>query len=143
MTKNPEVVFNGPRMVTLNSGLVIKNIHEKDVCASRYCPIHNPSDHELRGYPLYFNGHNMYRVVDGTPMIDPDDYYFAIEGKAILRNSIICTHCGDMVESTYRHHMAHCSCRKVAADGGLDYLRRLGGPDDYIETAIEVVKADD
>lgn len=143
MAENPEVVFEGPRAVRLNGGLVIKNIHTEDVCASRNCPIHNPSDHEFRGYPLHFNGHNMYRMVGVTPVIDPDDYYFSIEGKAILRNSLTCVHCGDMVESTYRHDFSTCRCGKVSADGGLDYIRRVGSPSDYIETSIEVFKAEE
>lgn len=57
--------------------------------------------------------------------------------KKILRNAIRCKFCGDEIESTSLHHYVKCSCGRVAADGGLDYLRRSfeGTKDDYIELA--------
>ncbi len=42
----------------------------------------------------------------------------------ILRNAIKCNHCGDVIESTYRHNFVTCSCGCCSVDGGLDYLRR-------------------
>lgn len=42
----------------------------------------------------------------------------------ISRNRIRCKHCGDIAESKHRHDYRTCKCGKVAADGGLDYLRR-------------------
>ncbi len=42
----------------------------------------------------------------------------------IIRNAIQCKHCGDIIESTYRHDFVTCSCGCYSVDGGLDYLRR-------------------
>lgn len=44
--------------------------------------------------------------------------------KKIKRNIIKCNHCGDVIESTYRHHFIECSCGCCFNDGGKDYLRR-------------------
>ncbi len=51
----------------------------------------------------------------------------------IVKNVIRCKRCGDIIESTYRHDFKFCSCQRCAVDGGLDYLRRCGNPDDYEE----------
>ncbi|QSQ14071.1 DUF7695 domain-containing protein [Myxococcus landrumensis] len=51
--------------------------------------------------------------------------------QRILRNSAKCKRCGDEVV----HMMAWCSCRKVGVDGGHEYIRRLGKPEDRIETS--------
>lgn len=55
--------------------------------------------------------------------------------RKIIRNAIRCNHCGDVIESTYRHEYVQCSCGKVAVDGGHDYLRRSysGNRDDYTD----------
>ena len=55
--------------------------------------------------------------------------------REIIRNAIRCNHCGDVIESTYRHSYVQCSCGKVAVDGGTDYLRRSysGNRDDYTD----------
>lgn len=44
--------------------------------------------------------------------------------EKIFRNAIKCNHCGDVIESTYRHQFATCSCGCCSVDGGFDYLRR-------------------
>ena len=54
-----------------------------------------------------------------------------MKAKIIIKNVIRCKHCGDIIESTYHHDFKFCSCQKCAVDGGLDYLRRLGGLDDW------------
>lgn len=51
--------------------------------------------------------------------------------RIIVKNAIRCKHCGDIIESTYRHDFKFCSCHRCAVDGGLDYLRRCGGQDDW------------
>lgn len=43
--------------------------------------------------------------------------------KKLIRNAIKCNHCGDVIESTYRHDFKQCSCKTVFVDGGLDYKR--------------------
>lgn len=64
-----------------------------------------------------------------------------MESKVILRNMIRCKHCGEIIESTYRHDFKVCKCGKVCVDGGKDYLRR-GFPTspeiDYEELSEEV-----
>ena len=40
------------------------------------------------------------------------------------RNAIRCNHCGDVIESTYRHDFKTCSCGRVSVDGGHDYAKR-------------------
>jgi len=53
--------------------------------------------------------------------------------KKILSNKAQCRKCGDIIESKHRHDFVWCSCKAIAVDGGLDYLRRVGEPDDLIE----------
>lgn len=42
----------------------------------------------------------------------------------IVRNMIRCNHCGEVIESKYRHDYVTCKCRCCSVDGGHDYLRR-------------------
>lgn len=56
----------------------------------------------------------------------------------ILLNQIECLKCGDKPYSRHRHDMKACKCEAVAVDGGMEYLRRVGNPDDYIERSIAV-----
>jgi len=52
----------------------------------------------------------------------------------IKLNSIKCNHCGDVIVSTYRWDFKYCKCRKVAVDGGKEYLRRIfGNVSDFTE----------
>ncbi|MBQ9967290.1 MAG: hypothetical protein IJO88_01035 [Oscillospiraceae bacterium] len=51
----------------------------------------------------------------------------------ILVNKIQCKACGDVIESIPGDDFKFCKCRAVAVDGGLDYLRRLGAPEKWIE----------
>ena len=54
--------------------------------------------------------------------------------RKIKRNAARCNHCGDVIESTYRHDFVTCSCGKVSVDGGHDYLRRCANsPNDYTD----------
>lgn len=63
----------------------------------------------------------------------------------IIENKAQCTHCNDVVESTHRHDYRACSCRKIAVDGGKDYLRRVfDSPSDFIELSLyETVLVDE
>lgn len=55
-------------------------------------------------------------------------------GRKILRNAARCNHCGEVIESTYRHDFVACSCGRVSVDGRLDYLRRCAeSTDDYTD----------
>ncbi len=51
----------------------------------------------------------------------------------IIVNKIRCLKCGDEIESTHRHDFKFCKCGSVAVDGGKDYLRRVGNPEDFQE----------
>lgn len=51
----------------------------------------------------------------------------------ILRNRAKCKTCGEEIESHFRHDYQVCSCGAIAVDGGHDYLRRAGLPDQCID----------
>ena len=57
----------------------------------------------------------------------------------IIRNRAKCLECGDIVESTTRHHLAMCSCGSMYTDGGTDYLRRGAKDLSKVEDLSEVV----
>lgn len=48
-------------------------------------------------------------------------------------NKAKCKKCGDVIESTHTHDFVRCKCGAIAVDGGHDYLRRLGNPEDCEE----------
>ena len=50
-----------------------------------------------------------------------------------IRNRARCKKCGDIIESKYRHDFVTCTCGAVSVDGGKDYFRRVGYPEDYEE----------
>lgn len=61
--------------------------------------------------------------------------------QKIIKNAIKCKHCGDIIESTSRHHFAVCSCGRCSVDGGHDYLRRgfmHSKEEDYQELSVTV-----
>lgn len=62
----------------------------------------------------------------------------------IIENTIRCNHCNTIITSSHVHDMKWCACKKVAVDGGYDYLRRcfVHSHDDYEELSklIEVNK---
>lgn len=56
----------------------------------------------------------------------------------IVKNSIRCKKCGEVLVSKHVHDFVPCKCFResgglegVACDGGTDYLRRLGNVNDY------------
>ena len=56
----------------------------------------------------------------------------------IRTNRIKCKKCGDIIESYDVHDFKWCSCKSVAVDGGREYLRRLGYPEDYEELSHHI-----
>lgn len=141
-----EKLYNAKRIdyktIELDSGNIIQNFHDSEKCLGDFCPVHNPSAHALRSFPLDFNGVHMVRRLSETEItIDPDDYYFNQHFYAILRNSAKCLECGDEIESRYRHNYKSCSCGNVFVDGGFDYIRQ-GAKDmaKYANTSIEMKK---
>ena len=54
----------------------------------------------------------------------------------IIKNAIRCKKCGEEIESKTVHDFKWCSCHACAVDGGHDYLRRLGEPQDWESISI-------
>ncbi|MBW1783065.1 MAG: hypothetical protein JRL30_20270 [Deltaproteobacteria bacterium] len=46
---------------------------------------------------------------------------------------IRCVHCGDVIQSMYRHNLVHCKCKRIFIDGGNAAYTRIGfkDEDDY------------
>ena len=68
----------------------------------------------------------------------------------IICNKIRCKICGEILESKHVHDFRPCKCFKeskgtkgCAADGGTEYLRRVGNPDDYEELSITRLYTDE
>jgi hypothetical protein len=57
----------------------------------------------------------------------------------LVKNSIKCNTCGDVLVSKHGHDFVKCTCGNVFADGGLNYCRRgwldgeKDGPRGYTE----------
>lgn len=53
----------------------------------------------------------------------------------LIKNSIQCKRCGDILVSEYTHDFKMCSCGAVSCDGGLSYSKRSfkNSPDDFVE----------
>ena len=49
----------------------------------------------------------------------------------LIHNRIKCLKCGDVIESTYRHDFVQCSCGACFVDGGHDYMRVGGDPENF------------
>ena len=56
--------------------------------------------------------------------------------KRILVNKIQCNMCGDVTESISVHDFKRCKCGAVAVDGGHEYMKRCGNPEDITELSI-------
>lgn len=65
-------------------------------------------------------------------------------GKRLLRNSAICNHCKDEIESKHCHDYVSCKCGRIAVDGGKDYTRRAFQADgDYTDTSVYAEEGSD
>lgn len=51
----------------------------------------------------------------------------------IIENKIECKHCSSVIVSTGRNDLVLCKCGLCGVDGGLDYIRRIGNREDFIE----------
>jgi len=58
--------------------------------------------------------------------------------KRILSNQVLCLKCGDTPYSAHTRDFKYCQCGNVAVDGGMDYLRRVGGESGYVDLSIEM-----
>ena len=64
-----------------------------------------------------------------------------MENTRIRINRIKCLKCGDIITSETVHDFKWCSCHSCAVDGGTDYLRRCGNPDEWEDMSeIETIK---
>ena len=61
-------------------------------------------------------------------------------GVEIIRNIARCTKCNSTIESKHVHDMVWCLCRKIAVDGGTEYLKR-SGDFAYLEDLSEVIES--
>ncbi len=134
------VTFIDETTAVLSGGQTISNAHLAGACLGDVCPLHKPSEHELLELPLYFNGSHFYRISGTDLLVDPDDYGFHKYGSAILRNAAFCKRCETLIESKSRHDFVSCKCGAIMTDGGYDYIRRGGVPDDFIAFDVIVTK---
>jgi len=49
-----------------------------------------------------------------------------------MRNRAKCQRCDDVIESTHRHDFKMCSCGAISVDGGSDYWKGSGRPEDFM-----------
>lgn len=54
----------------------------------------------------------------------------------IIRNAARCRKCNDEIESKHVHDFVECKCGAIFVDGGKDYLRSGGNPEDFIPLYI-------
>ena len=54
----------------------------------------------------------------------------------IERNMARCRNCGDVIESNFRHDFVSCRCGAISVDGGQDYMRRCGNPEDFEDVQL-------
>lgn len=54
----------------------------------------------------------------------------------ITRNAARCRKCDTVVESKTRHDFVPCTCGAIFVDGGLDYVRAGGSPEDFESLAM-------
>ena len=63
---------------------------------------------------------------------------YNMSNMKILVNQIECVKCGDKPYSAHRHAFRACRCGAVSVDGGMEYLRRVGDPNDYVDLSIVI-----
>lgn len=56
----------------------------------------------------------------------------------LIQNEAKCKKCGDIIFSKHRHDYKVCSCKAIAVDGGMDYIRRVGDPNDIEERSLSM-----
>lgn len=53
--------------------------------------------------------------------------------KTKRKNRVLCKLCLDIIESKHCHDYVTCSCEAVSVDGGKDYFKRTGNPENMVE----------
>lgn len=60
--------------------------------------------------------------------------------KQLIKNSVKCLECGEILESKHRHQFSMCRCpNETACDGGLEYQRTLAVDLDKVENLCKYV----
>lgn len=70
----------------MKDGTVLNNVHPGFTCVSKFCVIHNPSNHHMKDWPLrWVDGKGLFERVclHGVRHPDPDD----IHAKVLLGQS--------------------------------------------------------
>ena len=57
-------------------------------------------------------------------------------GDRVVRNAARCRRCDTVVESRHRHDFVWCACGAIFVDGGTDYIRWGGNPEDFEPMAV-------
>lgn len=120
--------------------------HNASVCAGQHCPLHNPSDHEYRQYPLDWDSLTgvMIRLLpSGETVIDPDEYRLHQKERYLYINRAVCNKCYEAVASVHRHDFKTCSCGNLSVDGGHDYPRRVFGEAGFTDDCVYIGGKDD
>jgi hypothetical protein len=145
MEINESTYDDTKRQAHLSSGQTVFGFHDSNSCLGEHCPVHKPSNHELRGFPLRFNfdAFIFERIIPTTEeneetfIPDPDDYTLVSNGgRLIYRNSAKCLECDEELVSFSRYDFKTCSCRNLSVDGGHLYLRRVANNGTFIDTSI-------
>lgn len=78
-----------------------------------------------KGHKHYvaFYVYDQHGVISGWDSADMKEY--------LKHPAVKCKKCKDVIYSMYRHDYHSCSCGNVAVDGGRDYLKISGRPEDY------------
>ena len=54
----------------------------------------------------------------------------------IIANKARCRKCGDVIESKSVHDFVTCSCGAIFVDGGHEYCRQGGWPEDFEDLSV-------
>lgn len=84
-----------------------------------------------------------YAFIAGVLVPERGDEMAAASNKQLLAvTGLSCKHCGDVIFSRARHDMRGCTCGKVCIDGGFDYIKVSGFPQDmeFVELKIPATK---
>ena len=56
--------------------------------------------------------------------------------KQIIQNEAQCMKCGDIIVSKHVHDFVQCRCNAIFVDGGMEYLRRGGEEEDFVDRSL-------
>ena len=56
--------------------------------------------------------------------------------RQIIQNEAQCMKCGDIIVSKHVHDYVGCRCGAIFVDGGMEYLRRGGEDEDFIDRSL-------